>query len=166
MGDHSRSSNSCNFSINIIINRQYDYGSTKEDLSLEKRVSLTPDTAKSIIGLGLKIYIEKNYATHIGIPDEEFKRVGVEIKNSSIEVLSSIVKSSLVKLICPSSDEIKNIKEKSFILGMLNPSQNKTKINEMLKKIKFIFFRASSRTTRANQWMFSLHSLIQLVIEL
>ena len=42
-------------------------GSTKEDLSLEKRVSLTPDTAKSIIGLGLKIYIEKNYAIHIGI---------------------------------------------------------------------------------------------------
>ena len=29
-------------------------GSIKEDLSLEKRVSLTPETTRNIIGLGLK----------------------------------------------------------------------------------------------------------------
>ena len=34
-------------------------GSTKEDLTLEKRASLTPETAKNIIGLGLKVCIEK-----------------------------------------------------------------------------------------------------------
>ena len=56
-------------------------GSTKEDLSLEKRVSITPETAKNIINLGLKICIENDYATHIGIRDEEYKNVGVEIKN-------------------------------------------------------------------------------------
>ena len=54
-------------------------GSTKEDLVSEKRVSLTPDTAKSIIGLGLKICIQKNYAEHIGIKDEEYKAQGAEI---------------------------------------------------------------------------------------
>jgi len=32
-------------------------GSTKEDLSLEKRISITPETAKNIINLGLKIFI-------------------------------------------------------------------------------------------------------------
>ena len=37
-------------------------GSIKEDLTVEKRVSLTPETAKNIIGLGLKVCIEKNYA--------------------------------------------------------------------------------------------------------
>ena len=42
-------------------------GSTKEDLSLEKRVALTPDAAKNIIGLGLNVCIEKNYADHLGI---------------------------------------------------------------------------------------------------
>ena len=35
-------------------------GSTKEDLNLEKRVSLTPDSAKNIIALGLNICIEKD----------------------------------------------------------------------------------------------------------
>ena len=44
-------------------------GSIREDLSLEKRVSLTPETAKNIIGLGLKVCIEKNYGIHLGIND-------------------------------------------------------------------------------------------------
>ena len=47
-------------------------GSTKEDLAVEKRVSLTPETSKNIIGLGLKVFIEKNYATHLGIEDKEY----------------------------------------------------------------------------------------------
>ncbi len=50
-------------------------GSIKENLSLEKRVSITPETAKNIINLGLKICIQKDYATHIGIEDLEYKNV-------------------------------------------------------------------------------------------
>ena len=46
-------------------------GSIKEDLASEKRVSLTPETAKNIINLGLKVIIENNYATHIGITCKE-----------------------------------------------------------------------------------------------
>ena len=38
-------------------------GSIKEDLSLEKRVSITPETARNLINLGLKICIENNYAS-------------------------------------------------------------------------------------------------------
>ena len=37
-------------------------GSIKENTALEKRVSLTPESAKNIIGLGLKVCIEKGYA--------------------------------------------------------------------------------------------------------
>ena len=77
-------------------------GSTKEDLSLEKRVSITPETAKNIINLGLKICIESDYATHIGIKDEEYKNVGVEIKKSSKEVLDNC--NLLIKVNCPSKE--------------------------------------------------------------
>ena len=100
-------------------------GSTKEDLSKEKRVSLTPESAKNIIGLGLKVCIENNYASHIGINDEEFKKVGVEIKNTPNEVLTSC--NLLIKVNCPSDNEINNIKEKTILVGMFNPSQNKKK---------------------------------------
>ena len=123
-------------------------GSIKEDLSLEKRVSLTPETAKNIIGLGLKVCIEKNYASHIGIKDEEFKQVGVEIKNSSTEVLSSC--SLLIKVNCPSDNEINSIKEKTILVGIFNPAQNKKKINEITKKgIKIFSLELLPRITRA-----------------
>ena len=44
-------------------------GSIKENTSIEKRVSVTPESAKNIIGLGLKVCIEKDYALHLGIQD-------------------------------------------------------------------------------------------------
>ena len=53
-------------------------GSIKENTTLEKRVSLTPESAKNIIGLGLKVCIEKEYALHLGINDNEYKDNGVE----------------------------------------------------------------------------------------
>ena len=48
-------------------------GSIKENTTLEKRVSITPESAKNIIGLGLKVCIEKGYALHLGITDDDYK---------------------------------------------------------------------------------------------
>ena len=58
-------------------------GSTKENTTLEKRVSITPESAKNIIGLGLEVCIEKGYALHLGIDDKDYKDIGVDIKASS-----------------------------------------------------------------------------------
>jgi len=123
-------------------------GSTKENLSLERRISITPETAKNIINLGLKIYIENDYATHIGIQDEEYKNVGVEIKNSSKEVLNSC--NLLIKVNCPSDEEISNLKDKTILIGMLNPSRNQNKFKEILKKnINIFSLELLPRITRA-----------------
>ena len=59
-------------------------GSIKEDLASEKRVSLTPETAKNIMGLGLKVCIEKDYATHLGIDDNEFKKTSLYFFSFSV----------------------------------------------------------------------------------
>ena len=107
-------------------------GSTKEDLGIEKRISITPETVKNLSGLGLKILIEKNYATHLGIADSDYEKVGVEIKNSSKEVLD--ICNLLLKVNCPSEEEISNFKNKTILVGMLNPSKNQNKINSILKK--------------------------------
>ena len=53
---------------------------------VEKRVSLTPESAKNIIGLGLKVCVEKGYALHLGIYDNEYKDIGVDIKLSLIHI--------------------------------------------------------------------------------
>ena len=107
-------------------------GSIKENLSLEKRVSVTPETAKNIINLGLKVIIENDYATHIGISDNEYKKVGVEIKKSSKEVLDSC--NLLTKVICPTDNEITNLRNKTILIGIFNPSKNQNKLKEIIKK--------------------------------
>ena len=123
-------------------------GSIKEDLTLEKRISITPETAKNIIGLGLKVCIEKDYANHLGIKDNEFKNVGVEIKNSSNEVLD--LTDLLIKVNCPSEKEINNLKDKTILVGMFNISKNKNQISKILKKKLNVFsLELLPRITRA-----------------
>ena len=123
-------------------------GSIKEDLLLEKRVSVTPETAKNIMGLGLKVCIEKDYATHLGIDDNEYKKNGVEIKDSSSEVLNS--SNLIIKVNCPSENEITLLKEKSILIGMFNPSKNKNLIEKIIKKkIKTFSLELLPRITRA-----------------
>ncbi len=123
-------------------------GSTKEDLTLEKRVSLTPETAKNLINLGLKICLEKNYANHIGIDDKEFEKVGVVIENSSNEVLNTC--NLLIKVNCPSDNEINYIKENTILIGMLNPSKNNDKIQKLIrKKVSPFTLELLPRITRA-----------------
>ena len=111
-------------------------GSIKEDLALEKRVSITPETAKNILSLGLKVCIEKNYAVHLGIEDNDYKNVGVEIKSSSQEVIN--LSDLITKVNCPSINEIGILKENTILIGMLNPSKNKNQIDKIIeKKVKF-----------------------------
>ena len=123
-------------------------GSIKEDLTSEKRVSITPDSAKNIIGLGLKVCIEKNYATHLGIEDNEYKKTGAEIKGSSSEVINS--SNLIVKVNCPTENEINLLKEKTILIGMLNPSKNKHQIDKIIKKkIQTFSLELLPRITRA-----------------
>ncbi len=123
-------------------------GSIKEDLALEKRVSITPETAKNIIGLGLKVCIEKDYASHLGINDNEYKDVGVDIKSSANDVSNS--SNLIIKVNCPSEKEVNILKDNSILVGMLNPSKNKILIEKInKKKIKIFSLELLPRITRA-----------------
>jgi NAD(P) transhydrogenase subunit alpha len=112
-------------------------GSIKENLSLEKRISITPETAKNLINLGLKICLENDYAMHIGITDKEYVSLGVEIKKSPKEVAD--YSNLLVKVNCPSDQEIAILKDKTILVGIFNPSKNQKKLNEIIKKNINIF---------------------------
>jgi len=112
-------------------------GSIKEDLSVEKRISITPETAKNFINLGLKVVIENSYAVHIGITDKEYEANGVEIKKTSKEILDSC--HLLTKVNCPTDSEILNIKDKTILIGMFNSSKNQNQLKELIKKNINIF---------------------------
>ena len=40
-------------------------GSVKEDLNIEKRISITPETVKKFVDLNFSVFIEKNYAGNV-----------------------------------------------------------------------------------------------------
>ena len=54
-------------------------GSVKEDLTVERRISITPETVKKLIDLKFSVSLEKNYGKHLGISDEEFKSKGYSL---------------------------------------------------------------------------------------
>ena len=123
-------------------------GSIKENTILEKRVSVTPESAKNIIGLGLKVCVEKDYALHLGIHDSDYKNIGVEIKDSSKEVVN--FSNLITKVNCPTEEEISILKEKTILVGMLNPSKNKNRIDKIInKKINPFSLELLPRITRA-----------------
>jgi len=123
-------------------------GSIKENTTIEKRVSITPESAKNIIGLGLKVCVEKGYALHLGISDSEFKDAGVEIKASSKEV--SNISDLITKVNCPLEEEIQILKDNTILIGMLNPSKNKNQIDKIIdKNIKPFSLELLPRITRA-----------------
>ena len=123
-------------------------GSTKENATFEKRVSITPESAKNIVGLGLKVCIEKNYAIHLGIYDKDYEKIGVEIKDSPKDVFES--STLITKVNCPSENEINIIKNDTILIGMLNPSKNKMLIEKIInKKIAPFSLELLPRITRA-----------------
>ena len=46
----------------------------------------------------------------------------------------------ILKVNCPSNDEINSIKNKSILIGQFDPISNKEMINKMIKKDVKIFF--------------------------
>ena len=92
--------------------------------------------------------VEKGYALHLGINDNEYKNVGVELKDTSKEVINS--SKLITKVNCPLEDEIEILKENSILIGMLNPSKNKNQIDKIInKKIKLFSLELLPRITRA-----------------
>ena len=93
--------------------------SIKENVNLEKRISVTPETTKNLIALGLSINLEKNYAVHLGIEDKDYENLGVKFFSNSTEVINN--SDLILKVNCPSDEDVKNLKEKQIIIGMFNP---------------------------------------------
>ena len=123
-------------------------GSVKEDLAVEKRIAITPESIKKFTDLNISVFLEKNYGEHLGITDEDYINKGASLENSANEVLE---KSEIIlKVNCPSNDEINSIKNKSILIGQFDPISNKEMINKMIKKdVKIFSLNLLPRITRA-----------------
>ncbi len=123
-------------------------GSVKEDLKVEKRISITPEVVKKFIHLGFAVNIEKKYAEHLGISDNDFKKSGASIDSSKEEVFKN--SDIILKVNCPSSEEVNLVKNKSILVAQFDPNSNKDITNKLIEKdVKIFSLNLLPRITRA-----------------
>ena len=123
-------------------------GSISENQNIEKRIAITPEIAKKYSSLGFDVCLSENYASHLGIKDEYYKDMGVNILKDEIEVLNS--SDVVVQLGMLSDDKTSNIKENMTLIGVLNPYNNKEKLQSLAKKkINLFSLELLPRITRA-----------------
>ena len=123
-------------------------GSILENQNIEKRIAVTPELVKKYISLGFEVCLIENYGSHLGIKDDEYKDMGVNIVKSETEVLNS--SDILVQLGMLSDDKISKIKENQTIIGVLNPYKNKEQLESLAKKkVNLFSLELLPRITRA-----------------
>ena len=122
--------------------------SISENQRIEKRIAITPDIAKKYIALGLDISLSENYGEHLGFKDIEYKELGVKIFKDEKEIINSA--DVIVQLGFPQDDKISLIKKNQTLIGILNPYNNKEKIESLIKNNVNIFsLELLPRITRA-----------------
>ena len=122
--------------------------SVTENIKIEKRIAITPDIAKKYISLGFEISLTENYGEHLGFKDNEYKELGVKISKDEKDILDSA--DIIVQLGLPSDDKTFHIKKDQILIGVLNPYDNKEKIENLFKKnINIFSLELLPRITRA-----------------
>ena len=122
--------------------------SISEDLSLEKRIAITPEIVKKYISNGFEIYLSKNYGVHLGIDDQQYKDLGVKILDNENEILKET--DILVQVGLISDEKTSLLRNNQTLIGSLDPYNNKDKLNDLVKKkINIFSLELLPRITRA-----------------
>jgi NAD(P) transhydrogenase subunit alpha len=122
--------------------------SLSENKNIEKRVAITPETAKKYISNGFEVSLPPNYASHLGFSNESFKLQGVKILESEKDIINN--SDIIVQLGLPNDDKLALFKENQTLIGVLNPFSNKEKLENLSKKkINNFSLELLPRITRA-----------------
>ena len=122
--------------------------SLSENKNIEKRVAITPETAKKYISNGFEVSLPSNYASHLGFSNESFKLQGVKILESEKDIINN--SDIIVQLGLPNDDKLALFKENQTLIGVLNPFSNKEKLENLSKKkINNFSLELLPRITRA-----------------
>ena len=123
--------------------------SISENQKIEKRIAITPEIAKKYISLSFEVSLSENYGSHLGIKDEEYKELGVSISKDEKEIISSA--DIIVQLGLLDDDKSSLFKENQTFIGVLNPYDNKDKINDLVKKkYQYLFTRITSKNNKGS----------------
>ena len=123
-------------------------GSILENQIIEKRVAVTPEIVKKYLSIGFEIVLSKNYGSHLGIKDQEYLDLGAKLSDDDNEILSN--SDILVQLGIFPDDKSLLLNENQTLIGVLNPYENKNKLETLAKKkINIFSLELLPRITRA-----------------
>tara|TARA_B100000965_G_scaffold9525_1_gene7355 strand:- start:726 stop:1814 length:1089 start_codon:yes stop_codon:yes gene_type:complete len=123
-------------------------GSITENHKIEKRIAITPEIVKKYLSLGFEICLSENYASHLGISDEQYLNLGAKIFKEDNEILNN--SDLIVQLGMLSDENSEHLKENQILIGVLNPFSNDEKLQKLnKKKINIFSLELLPRITRA-----------------
>ena len=119
-----------------------------ENHNIEKRISVTPETAKKFISLGIEVSLQEGYGNHLGFDDKNFSDLGVEIIKEEKDIFNKA--DMIVQLGLLPNEKLSFLKNNQLLIGVLNPFLNREKIDELIKKkINSFSLELLPRITRA-----------------
>lgn len=119
----------------------------KELTEHEKRVAASPETVKKFIGMGAEVIVEEGAGDASYFTDEAYKKAGAKLaKGAKLYDKADIV----LKVRPPSDKEVKSLPEKSTLISLMQPYQNKDLIKACAKQCLTTFsMEMVPRITRA-----------------
>ena len=103
----------------------------KETTIDEKRVSLVPDVAKKFIKDGFDVFLEKDAGYMSKFTDEDYSSLGVNIDDNQKNISDADI---IFCVRMPDDNLINKIKSGACLIGLLNPYDNKEKLELLSKK--------------------------------
>ena len=92
---------------------------TRERRAGETRVATTPEGVKKLLALGVSVTVESGAGLSASVPDGEYTAAGASIAPDLASTLSSA--DILLKVRCPSDEEIAALKPGTIVVALLNP---------------------------------------------
>ena len=122
----------------------------KETVQDETRVAATPQSVKELIKAGYEVNIETGAGTSSFIFDDNFKKAGANIVNSSKELFKD--SDIIIKVAAPTSDEIELMPKNSILVSFFQPTIELEKVKSLSNKnITGLSMHLVPRTTLAQK---------------
>ncbi|MEC7168823.1 MAG: NAD(P)(+) transhydrogenase (Re/Si-specific) subunit alpha, partial [Pseudomonadota bacterium] len=122
--------------------------SLSENKEVEKRLAVTPEITKKYTDLGLNLLLPKNYGSHLGFDDNEYKSLGANFFDSDEKIINDA--DIVIQLGMLEDKKLSLLKENQTLIGSLDSFSNKEKIKALnSKKINCFSLEMLPRITRA-----------------
>ena len=118
----------------------------KETAAGERRVALTPDAVKRLVGKGLTVRIEQGAGVAADFPDDQYRGAGAEIATDAASVWNQ---ADIVVMVQPPTD-LAHVKDGGVVVGMFAPLTNRDVVRRLADhKVTAFSLELLPRITRA-----------------